>query len=44
MQLIPTEQEVIGLLKQTGALRYGHFEYPILLRTILRVVTGQGAH
>ena len=28
MQLIPTEQEVIELLKQTGALRYGHFEYP----------------
>ena len=28
MQLIPTEQEVIDLLKQTGALRYGHFEYP----------------
>jgi orotate phosphoribosyltransferase len=28
MQLIPTEQEVVELLKQTGALRYGHFEYP----------------
>ena len=28
MQLIPTEQEVIDLLKETGALRYGHFEYP----------------
>jgi orotate phosphoribosyltransferase len=28
MQLIPTDQEVIELLKQTGALRYGHFEYP----------------
>src|SRR5271157_3963715 len=28
MQLIPTEQEVIDLLKATGALRYGHFEYP----------------
>lgn len=27
MQLIPTEQEVIELLKQSGALRYGHFEY-----------------
>ena len=28
MELIPTEQEVVELLKQTGALRYGHFEYP----------------
>jgi len=28
MQLIPTEEEVIDLLKETGALRYGHFEYP----------------
>ncbi len=28
MELIPTEQEVIDLLKSTGALRYGHFEYP----------------
>ncbi len=28
MQLIPTEQEVVELLKQTGALRYGHFEFP----------------
>src|SRR3974377_2154755 len=28
MQLIPTDQEVIDLLKETGALRYGHFEYP----------------
>jgi orotate phosphoribosyltransferase len=28
MQLIPTEDEVVELLKQTGALRYGHFEYP----------------
>jgi orotate phosphoribosyltransferase len=28
MHLIPTEEEVIGLLRKTGALRTGHFEYP----------------
>ena len=28
MQLIPTEEEVIQLLRDTGALRSGHFEYP----------------
>jgi orotate phosphoribosyltransferase len=28
MEMIPTEQEVIALLKETGALRAGHFEYP----------------
>ena len=28
MELIPTNQEVIGLLRETGALRHGHFEYP----------------
>lgn len=28
MQLIPTNQEVISMLRQTGALRDGHFEYP----------------
>jgi orotate phosphoribosyltransferase len=28
MHLIPTEQEVVKLLQQTGALRTGHFEYP----------------
>jgi orotate phosphoribosyltransferase len=28
MHLIPTEEEVIALLRQTGALRHGHFEYP----------------
>lgn len=28
MELIPTEQEVTDLLKQTGALRFGHFQYP----------------
>src|ERR1700749_1642342 len=28
MELIPTNQEVIGLLRETGAVRHGHFEYP----------------
>jgi orotate phosphoribosyltransferase len=28
MQLIPTEEEVVALLRETGALRTGHFEYP----------------
>jgi orotate phosphoribosyltransferase len=28
MQLIPTEQEVIEVLRNTGALRYGHFRFP----------------
>jgi orotate phosphoribosyltransferase len=28
MQLVPTNQEVIALLEQSGALRRGHFEYP----------------
>jgi orotate phosphoribosyltransferase len=28
MKLIPTQQEIIELLRQTGALRRGHFEYP----------------
>jgi orotate phosphoribosyltransferase len=27
-QLIPTETDVLDLLKQTGALRHGHFRYP----------------
>jgi orotate phosphoribosyltransferase len=27
MHLIPTQEEVIELLKHTGALRHGHFEY-----------------
>jgi orotate phosphoribosyltransferase len=27
MQLIPTQDEVVALLRQTGALRDGHFEY-----------------
>ncbi len=28
MQLVPTHDEVISLLKKTGGLREGHFEYP----------------
>ena len=28
MQLVPTEDEVIALLRETGALRSGHFQYP----------------
>lgn len=28
MHLIPTEEEVVELLRATGALRIGHFEYP----------------
>jgi orotate phosphoribosyltransferase len=28
MHLIPTEEEVVGVLRETGALRDGHFEYP----------------
>src|SRR5690242_7889971 len=28
MHLVPTQEEVIELLRQTGALRTGHFEYP----------------
>lgn len=28
MELIPTQDEVVRLLKDTGALRRGHFEYP----------------
>ncbi len=28
MHLVPTEEEVVELLKQTGALRKGHFAYP----------------
>ncbi len=27
MHLIPTQNEVVGLLRETGALRDGHFEY-----------------
>ena len=28
MHLVPTNEEVIALLRQSGALRDGHFEYP----------------
>ncbi len=28
MHLVPTQDEVVELLRQTGALRDGHFEYP----------------
>jgi orotate phosphoribosyltransferase len=28
MHLIPSEDEVVALLRETGALRDGHFEYP----------------
>jgi orotate phosphoribosyltransferase len=28
MQLIPTQEETVALLRETGALRDGHFEYP----------------
>lgn len=28
MHLIPTQDEVVGVLRDTGALRDGHFEYP----------------
>ena len=28
MHLVPTQEEIVGLLRRTGALREGHFEYP----------------
>src|SRR5208283_1270673 len=28
MHLIPTQDEVVAVLRETGALRDGHFEYP----------------
>jgi orotate phosphoribosyltransferase len=28
MHLLPTSDEVVGILRETGALREGHFEYP----------------
>ena len=28
MHLVPTNDEVIAMLRETGALRDGHFEYP----------------
>ncbi len=33
MHLIPTNEEVITMLRQTGALREGHFEYPTGMHT-----------
>ena len=33
MQLVPTQDEVVELLRRTGALRQGHFEYPSGLHT-----------
>jgi len=28
MHLIPTQDEIVALLRETGALRDGHFRYP----------------
>ena len=28
MELVPTQEDVVELLRQTGALRHGHFKYP----------------
>src|SRR5476651_1128062 len=28
MHIIPTQEEVVAVLRETGALRDGHFEYP----------------
>src|SRR5580765_2495042 len=28
MHIIPTQEEVVGVLRDAGALRVGHFEYP----------------
>ena len=33
MHLIPTQEEVLDLLRRTGGLRKGHFEYPSGLHT-----------
>ncbi len=33
MHLLPTPEEVVGILRETGALRDGHFEYPDGLRS-----------
>jgi orotate phosphoribosyltransferase len=34
MELIPTQEEVLALLRRTGGLRSGYFEYPNGLRTM----------
>jgi orotate phosphoribosyltransferase len=28
MHIVPTQEEVVRVLRETGALREGHFEYP----------------
>src|ERR1035438_5392031 len=28
MHIVPTQEEVVTVLRETGALRVGHFEYP----------------
>ncbi len=28
MHLVPTQEETVDLLRRTGGLREGHFEYP----------------
>jgi orotate phosphoribosyltransferase len=28
MELVPTQDDVVALLRRTGGLRDGHFEYP----------------
>src|SRR5436305_13368646 len=28
MHIIPTQEEVVAVLQETGALRHGHFQYP----------------
>jgi orotate phosphoribosyltransferase len=33
MHLLPTQEEIVRILLETGALRYGHFQYPSGLRS-----------
>src|SRR5258706_9494615 len=33
MRLLPTQEDVVRVLRETGALRDGHFEYPSGLHT-----------
>ena len=33
MHLLPTQEEIVRVLRDTGALRYGHFKYPSGLRS-----------